>query len=74
MTKEFTHVTTWIWHHFFRGDITIMTEDSATEEMVRNYIERDTGRGAGGNYDSSSLVSKIVKMKKKYVKMTDLTK
>ena len=60
---KFVKVKVWTWEHFFSGKKSIQTELDATEEDVRNHIEKDTSLGGSGNYDKQSLKCEIVKIK-----------
>jgi hypothetical protein len=60
---KFVCVRYWSWRHFFSGEMGIHTELDTTEEQVKEYIERSTQRGGGGNWDTDSLKTGIVKVK-----------
>lgn len=68
----FIRVKIWSWKHFFLGQQTTATNLDATEQQVRDWIEKSTSRGGGGNYDPESLKCIDRKVKERYVTLTPL--
>lgn len=70
--SSFIKVRQWTWKRFFLGEMSIYTEEAATEHQVKSWIGQSMDRGAGGNYDPNSLTSKMVKVKDRRVTVTKL--